>query len=128
MIRRPPRSTLFPYTTLFRSRGNESWRGLQRQTPRNNIPCITTCFDHSRADEETLAPKLGVAHPFFVGLEVVHGLADFFLEDRKSTRLNSSHGYISYAVFCLKKKKKNLITITLLKYISYLVNRIMLIR
>src|SRR5947208_11729486 len=62
------------------TRGNESWRGLQRQTPRNNIPCITTCFDHSRADEETLAPKLGVAHPFFVGLEVVHGLADFFLD------------------------------------------------
>src|SRR2546427_7707527 len=74
MIRRPPRSTLFPYTTLFRSRlegflraqngraGQRSWRGLIRR----------------RAE----------------------------LADRKSTRLNSSHSQISYAVFCLKKKKK----------------------
>src|SRR2546422_4715774 len=76
MIRRPPRSTLFPYTTLFRS-------GAERQ-------------GQNRHDRECrVSPKdsHGVA-------EVVeHG-------DRKSTRLNSSHGYISYAVFCLKKKKK----------------------
>src|SRR2546429_3753539 len=72
MIRRPPRSTLFPYTTLFRSVG-------KRQPD---------------------------AHQDFVGGQSGH--VDFFnakILDRKSTRLNSSHGYISYAVFCLKKKK-----------------------
>src|SRR2546422_8137965 len=70
MIRRPPRSTLFPYTTLFRSRRQ---RGLVVLDAKNR-------GQPSRR-----------AH----------------VEDRKSTRLNSSHGYISYAVFCLKKKKKN---------------------
>src|SRR5256884_3080872 len=79
MIRRPPRSTLFPYTTLFRS-----------MTP---LPPI--CLDPSRA--ASVAPQ-PVRCP------------DRFSGDRKSTRLNSSHGYISYAVFCLKKKKK--ITLT----------------
>src|SRR2546422_7378012 len=76
MIRRPPRSTLFPYTTLFRS-------------------------DLLVATDEG---------PFFVECYVYNksfGTAEFIAEDRKSTRLNSSHGYISYAVFCLKKKKKN---------------------
>src|SRR5258708_16165178 len=72
MIRRPPRSTLFPYTTLFRSRGD--------------------VFDGGAS----LAAFAGHDH---VGLE-----HDAF-EDRKSTRLNSSHQIISYAVFCLKKKK-----------------------
>src|SRR2546422_3728406 len=73
MIRRPPRSTLFPYTTLFRSRrgSRASWRVAE----------LIVAFD---------APT---------GREAL---------DRKSTRLNSSHGYISYAVFCLKKKKKNI--------------------
>src|SRR2546429_1642556 len=70
MIRRPPRSTLFPYTTLFRSH---------------------------RGDAGFPAPVLRLADV----LEHL-GVAD---RDRKSTRLNSSHGYISYAVFCLKKKK-----------------------
>src|SRR5258708_18709637 len=70
MIRRPPRSTLFPYTTLFRSNG----------------------------------VLLAQAHPFVdVG---VHQRAQVEQADRKSTRLNSSHQIISYAVFCLKKKKK----------------------
>src|SRR2546429_4600780 len=73
MIRRPPRSTLFPYTTLFRSR--------RPACPRAHSPVHRTTL---------------VAHPpprrFWTHL------------DRKSTRLNSSHGYISYAVFCLKKK------------------------
>src|SRR2546429_2004251 len=76
MIRRPPRSTLFPYTTLFRSWGSLCPPGrphphgkLTRSTPPRNL-------------------------------------------DRKSTRLNSSHGYISYAVFCLKKKKKSASTLT----------------
>src|SRR5687768_18254153 len=70
MIRRPPRSTLFPYTTLFRSL--------------------------SLVEE----PRFGV----FAVCRGVEAFAAAFL-DRKSTRLNSSHGYISYAVFCLKKKK-----------------------
>src|SRR2546422_8412601 len=73
MIRRPPRSTLFPYTTLFRSLLHEP------------LPVVTE-------DE----PRIGDVHPKNVPARVL---------DRKSTRLNSSHGYISYAVFCLKKKK-----------------------
>src|SRR2546429_6586644 len=73
MIRRPPRSTLFPYTTLFRS------DVLARHVRR-------TCRLEHRQDRKT---------------------HDKNKRDRKSTRLNSSHGYISYAVFCLKKKKKN---------------------
>src|SRR2546422_1907321 len=72
MIRRPPRSTLFPYTTLFRS-----------------LPAIQA---HRTGRDES---NLVIAR--HEGLE---------FPDRKSTRLNSSHGYISYAVFCLKKKKK----------------------
>src|SRR2546422_3489297 len=72
MIRRPPRSTLFPYTTLFRSRRpsavGHGWRRRGRRGPRRSL----------RPGDR---------------------------RDRKSTRLNSSHGYISYAVFCLKKKK-----------------------
>src|SRR5687768_18303911 len=82
MIRRPPRSTLFPYTTLFRSMPNT------RFYMRNNFRMPTL-------DGETFRLSIG-------GLvERSHSLTD-----RKSTRLNSSHGYISYAVFCLKKKKK----------------------
>src|SRR2546430_6807626 len=73
MIRRPPRSTLFPYTTLFRS----------PQPPGNRISCPV----HS---EQT--------RPFEQRVQI---------RDRKSTRLNSSHSQISYAVFCLKKKKNN---------------------
>src|SRR5258705_8229252 len=76
MIRRPPRSTLFPYTTLFRSQKTQS---PARQ--RNSVPARR-------------APR--PVHPPFAGTE---------LRDRKSTRLNSSHLGISYAVFCLKKKK-----------------------
>src|SRR2546422_3898233 len=75
MIRRPPRSTLFPYTTLFRSldifERNDLHPGEQR------------------LEGAAIVRSIGCG------------------EDRKSTRLNSSHGYISYAVFCLKKKKKN---------------------
>src|SRR2546422_1860646 len=70
MIRRPPRSTLFPYTTLFRSR-------VARRCARSAV-------------------ALGVSAP----------AVPLARRDRKSTRLNSSHGYISYAVFCLKKKKQ----------------------
>src|SRR5256884_1975778 len=85
MIRRPPRSTLFPYTTLFRSVQLES-RHLSRSSRREGA-------DETEEDHVLLALEL-------VQGELLRG------RDRKSTRLNSSHGYISYAVFCLKKKKK----------------------
>src|SRR2546427_7510518 len=75
MIRRPPRSTLFPYTTLFRS-------------------AVLAPARHPAIDQ------LGVARRAFGGAE----------PDRKSTRLNSSHSQISYAVFCLKKKKRTTMT------------------
>src|SRR2546422_2856787 len=76
MIRRPPRSTLFPYTTLFRSGGRADMGKAARV----------------RSERATTLAVMGD------GIRV--------RRDRKSTRLNSSHGYISYAVFCLKKKKK----------------------
>src|SRR2546429_4699848 len=83
MIRRPPRSTLFPYTTLFRSsQRREVW--LARDDFRASLPGPTRSVG-SVFDRDSRR-----------GLESAR--------DRKSTRLNSSHGYISYAVFCLKKK------------------------
>src|SRR2546430_10432027 len=90
MIRRPPRSTLFPYTTLFRS-GDA---GAKEQQPLH-------LGEHQVAGEERgLEPKGLANQPVGVGVEAIAGA-----EDRKSTRLNSSHSQISYAVFCLKKKK-----------------------
>src|SRR2546422_3855220 len=91
MIRRPPRSTLFPYTTLFRSR--------RRRTgpPLNTEPSPTP----SRLSGATFVALFVAALAMWFVIRVVEVL------DRKSTRLNSSHGYISYAVFCLKKKKKH---------------------
>src|SRR2546426_7825491 len=88
MIRRPPRSTLFPYTTLFRSR--------ERPVPR---PLTRRAALRGRADEHIAAKQRDVRHG--------HATARARRGDRKSTRLNSSHLVISYAVFCLKKKKKN---------------------
>src|SRR2546427_8294729 len=87
MIRRPPRSTLFPYTTLFRSHSTASGASLARQ---GGWKETTDRQAHVRGQD---CPA-GCGHA--VGSE-----------DRKSTRLNSSHSQISYAVFCLKKKKKN---------------------
>src|SRR2546422_6173491 len=96
MIRRPPRSTLFPYTTLFRSLQT---RPSQLQAPglRQPLHCLEAPLElvvgalegRARVDRE-------LAREIHDGEQQV---------DRKSTRLNSSHGYISYAVFCLKKKK-----------------------
>src|SRR2546422_1991848 len=86
MIRRPPRSTLFPYTTLFRSR----LVGIVEQLPGHRLPVSSPHLDPQR---DQVAP---------LGLRELGGHG----RDRKSTRLNSSHGYISYAVFCLKKKKE----------------------
>src|SRR2546422_4392471 len=82
MIRRPPRSTLFPYTTLFRSRTHD---GIVVSV---HASVAVVCQIHSIS---------------WSGSRSIL----YLREDRKSTRLNSSHGYISYAVFCLKKKKKN---------------------
>src|SRR5258708_18676948 len=81
MIRRPPRSTLFPYTTLFRS---QSRKGSPPGKPPEAQPC------RRFREPATLLPSGRFAEP---------------ATDRKSTRLNSSHQIISYAVFCLKKKK-----------------------
>src|SRR2546429_4134289 len=83
MIRRPPRSTLFPYTTLFRSKTNRRPRSKQMRAGLGNLgPPLPQRRDVIQNPERASV-------------------------DRKSTRLNSSHGYISYAVFCLKKKKKH---------------------
>src|SRR2546426_9399811 len=88
MIRRPPRSTLFPYTTLFRSRavGYPHRRHRWHHTPGVSSSARERCSRHHR-----LGPQQRLDRR----------------RDRKSTRLNSSHLVISYAVFCLKKKKKN---------------------
>src|SRR2546422_4049043 len=95
MIRRPPRSTLFPYTTLFRSlavcgqafnRDDARAVGLHREH-RAALDGLPVQRDRASSTERCLATHVG--------------------PDRKSTRLNSSHGYISYAVFCLKKKNVN---------------------
>src|SRR2546422_6447500 len=90
MIRRPPRSTLFPYTTLFRSVRRELEAVSIAQAP---VPLRP---DEQRVDGARAIPVLAVR---LVLRAEARG-------DRKSTRLNSSHGYISYAVFCLKKKKQ----------------------
>src|SRR2546422_7824885 len=87
MIRRPPRSTLFPYTTLFRS--SEALLSL-----------LNDVLDFSKIESGRLELE---SQPFALR-ECIASALD--LQDRKSTRLNSSHGYISYAVFCLKKKKQ----------------------
>src|SRR5205809_4739291 len=81
MIRRPPRSTLFPYTTLFRSPRTTADRQGERPAP---PPVLAKNYKSLRPASTVRPPEK---------------------TDRKSTRLNSSHGYISYAVFCLKKKK-----------------------
>src|SRR2546427_3233786 len=88
MIRRPPRSTLFPYTTLFRS-GEERAVGEVRDV-------------ENPGDERQAEPHQGIQH---ARGDPVEDLAGEQAQDRKSTRLNSSHSQISYAVFCLKKKK-----------------------
>src|SRR2546430_10080590 len=91
MIRRPPRSTLFPYTTLFRSKRiererSEAYNRLVAEVTRKLLPVLDNlnrALDAERSVETSESP------------------------DRKSTRLNSSHSQISYAVFCLKKKKNS---------------------
>src|SRR2546430_6478758 len=92
MIRRPPRSTLFPYTTLFRS--NELITASLSQDERLGRLALST---HSRSNAER-GQFLDIARKLASEMKCQ-------VEDRKSTRLNSSHSQISYAVFCLKKKK-----------------------
>src|SRR2546426_5607153 len=96
MIRRPPRSTLFPYTTLFRSR--------KRDTSAVNLRKQRHLKFRVARRVANLELKLFPLEPFAVVKRPVH-LDDLGQRDRKSTRLNSSHLVISYAVFCLKKKK-----------------------
>src|SRR3712207_8483326 len=101
MIRRPPRSTLFPYTTLFRSGTIET--SAQRISVR-----VTGALDGARAVAETPVEEGGRVFRLGDIATVTRGFED--PSDRKSTRLNSSHANISYAVFCLKKKKTLYIT------------------
>src|SRR2546422_2794697 len=91
MIRRPPRSTLFPYTTLFRS---------VVPATREKRPKLLSGKVSKRVVSAT-GRNVTVAAPAWLAIT-----------DRKSTRLNSSHGYISYAVFCLKKKNRNTSAVT----------------
>src|SRR2546422_6786421 len=92
MIRRPPRSTLFPYTTLFRSleMGTENWEQVETKV----LELLRQTFrpEFLNRVDDTI---------------IFRPLSSDDIGDRKSTRLNSSHGYISYAVFCLKKKNKD---------------------
>src|SRR2546422_7039444 len=94
MIRRPPRSTLFPYTTLFRSGGGYFVTALSI----GGIVCIASSNGGTTSQDLKTGFLVG-ATPKMQQIAIICGA------DRKSTRLNSSHGYISYAVFCLKKKK-----------------------
>src|SRR5687768_17852490 len=101
MIRRPPISTLFPYTTLFRS-------GLRGRHRYGSIRRLSDAVPYGGNN-----PRAGIVSRRLLwgatGQQVATG--EYGGGDRKSTRLNSSHGYISYAVFCLKKKKNELVEI-----------------
>src|SRR5436853_3157395 len=92
MIRRPPRSTLFPYTTLFRSAEAAIEHGARVTIASSNESKLANALDRLRTAYPDRAGQFALVRA---------------REDRKSTRLNSSHLGISYAVFCLKKKKNN---------------------
>src|SRR2546422_9105651 len=98
MIRRPPRSTLFPYTTLFRSAGV-----IGHLAHRAAHPALAHAMGTSEVQLDAVGARvLRLFDHLMPGFPL---RLDHQRRDRKSTRLNSSHGYISYAVFCLKKKK-----------------------
>src|SRR2546429_6742315 len=96
MIRRPPRSTLFPYTTLFRSFSSDSMANLVEQRARFTPEASPL---HLTRRQDLLDVRLEPPD-----LSLYQATAQLEATDRKSTRLNSSHGYISYAVFCLQEK------------------------
>src|SRR3712207_8485355 len=95
MIRRPPRSTLFPYTTLFRS---DPQTGALAWEMRPYTDALGTHYLVTTHEQDALHRTFRTTYPAIPGGESGHTV------DRKSTRLNSSHANISYAVFCLKKK------------------------
>src|SRR2546430_9233165 len=99
MIRRPPRSTLFPYTTLFRSRPEHSSGDKLVEVAEKQGECAADKVNRAETPQGPLDSATSTIN--FVGSTL----------DRKSTRLNSSHSQISYAVFCLKKKKKQYSTV-----------------
>src|SRR2546429_4043386 len=98
MIRRPPRSTLFPYTTLFRSLASLPAKEYERLLA--GLELVKLSYG-----DVLYEPGEQMRYAYFRPARRARH------RDRKSTRLNSSHGYISYAVFCLKKKKKSLYTL-----------------
>src|SRR3712207_8637951 len=100
MIRRPPRSTLFPYTTLFRSRvlySDPNAQGIDKKKTDEFRRCVKAADGRAIVKGDFAQQELRIAA---------------YYSDRKSTRLNSSHANISYAVFCLKKKNNQQITPT----------------
>src|SRR5687768_18200375 len=100
MIRRPPRSTLFSYTTLFRSRLIFKYTRIINI---NNARTKSSLWNDG-SELSYIVTHLSISKTQFA--KIVPARQFYYFIDRKSTRLNSSHGYISYAVFCLKKKKK----------------------
>src|SRR5688572_32580825 len=102
MIRRPPRSTLFPYTTLFRSHGGGGiWLGKHYGKSDERYVDPVGKHSHAATVRQLVRFYLRLEQGDLVSAEASQAMR----EDRKSTRLNSSHSQISYAVFCLKKKK-----------------------
>src|SRR5256886_10862194 len=100
MIRRPPRSTLFPYTTLFRSRDlNNIWYSVTAILGPSDTTWVDFFSKLLATQQQASAINVGTS-------QSVNILEQFTATDRKSTRLNSSHSQISYAVFCLKQKNK----------------------
>src|SRR3712207_8611660 len=116
MIRRPPRSTLFPYTTLFRSCRQQM--DFVPDTVRQRV------FEHENAD--VIAANAALAAERDAAEAKAKARTQKAAADRKSTRLNSSHANISYAVFCLKKKKKNQAT-TSTRNTSFIINHIIVL-
>src|SRR3712207_7157609 len=100
MIRRPPRSTLFPYTTLFRS------------DPLRRARQLSGGAGHMARIKIGVLGASGYTGADLVRIAALHPEVEISALDRKSTRLNSSHANISYAVFCLKKKKINILYVS----------------